>query len=166
MRASPFWETFSTTRTPRCEMPRPNGWQLDVMRAWLDDPRRAPLAARRLGNAGKPEYAAAIASRIRAILAPWWRRPWDASSRAFLRSGTIALARLGRREDRELIFEVLGIDDSARHYELEELGFVKDPRTQQILRTALERLSKVRGSDRERVNALLALSRLGDVDAI
>ena len=139
---------------------------LDVMRAWLDDPRRAPLAARRLGNAGKPEYAAAVASRIRAILAPWWRRPWDASSRAFLRSGTIALARLGRREDRELIFEVLRVDDSARHYELEALGFVEDPRSQQILRTALERLSKVPGSARERVNALLALSRHGDVDAI
>jgi hypothetical protein len=138
---------------------------LEVVRTWLADPSRAFHAAQRLGNSNRPDYAEPIARRIRSILYPPVARVWNAEDRAFLRYGTIALARLGRPEDRPLIFEVARIDDSGGTFPVTALGFVDDPRSRKLLQEKLDEASK-KGFSRERIEALLALSRLGDLTAI
>jgi hypothetical protein len=138
---------------------------LEVLRDWLSDPRRAYHAAQRLGNSGRKEYADPIAQRIRSILYPSVALTWDAEKRAFLKYGTIALARLGRPEDRPLIFEVARIDESRGTFPVSALGFVDDPRSRDLLWKRHDESSK-RGITRTRVEALLALSRLGESAAI
>jgi HEAT repeat protein len=138
---------------------------LEIVRGWLSEPGRAFRAAQRLGNSGRKEYAEPIATRIRSILYPSVARGWDAENRAFLRYGTIALARLSRPEDRGLIFEVARIDDSRGTFPLSALGFVDDPRSRELLWRRHEESSK-RGFTRARIEALLALSRLGEPAAI
>jgi hypothetical protein len=143
---------------------------LDVMVAWLKEPRRSHHAATRLGNSRRQEYAAPIATAVRRVLeaslrSGRWVVP-SAEELALLRAGTVALARLGRAEDRELVLTVANSDPSFGPFELVALGFIDDPRSRAILWRWYKKLAEGGSSVASVVDALLPLSRLGDPIAI
>jgi len=143
---------------------------LDAMVALLKEPRSSYHAASRLGNSGKKEYAAPIATAVRRVLEASLRNGrWvvpSAEELALLHAGTVALARLGRAEDRELVLTVANSDPSFGPFELVALGFIDDPRSRAILWRWYEKLAGEGSSVASVVDALLPLSRLGDPVAI
>ena len=130
-------------------------------------------SARLLGNVAKPEYvlilrAAVERVRARAYVNGAWRE--TAEDRAMLDNSILALARIGRREDGDLIIEVVSSRPrrELERLQLEALGYVDDPRSRQILWAAYEKLLKPPKCDDAGmgVRALLPLSRLGEPLAI
>ena len=143
---------------------------LDKMVASLKEPRNSHHAASRLGNSGKKDYAAPVATAVRRILeaslrSGRWVVP-NAEDLALLHAGTVALARLGRAEDGELVLTVANSDPSFGPFELVALGFIDDPRSRAILWRWYERLAGEGSSVASVVDALLPLSRLGDPIAV
>jgi len=149
------------------------------------------VAFRLLGNTGRSEFAPAIATRLRQVLesalkpdGKWRNDSANPNARAFLDVGTAALARLGRKEDWNLIFRVIEArpDQTLEWGFLEALGYINDPRAKQVLWNAYEAMLKPPKPFYEALNvtvkqskcfeealgvrALLPLSRLGETLAI
>jgi hypothetical protein len=143
------------------------------------------VALRLLGNSNRQEFADPIAAQVQEA---YQRSLKDekflptTSDRAYIRNGLIALARMGRREDRDLALKVIGsgMGQTLDRDFLEALGYLNDPRANQVLWNAYEALLRppksfyfpaaVKSSpcadEGMGVNALLPLSRLGDSLAI
>lgn len=163
---------------------------LDIQLTCVTSPaceRSRLVALRLLGNSDRQEFAAPIAERVREA---YQRSLKDGkflpttSDRAYIRSGLIALARMGRKEDRDLALKVIGTgtDQTLDRDFLETLGYLGDPRANQVLWSAYEILLEppksiygaVSGAVKRSpcaeggmgVSALLPLSRLGDSLAI
>jgi hypothetical protein len=126
-------------------------------------------AVRMLGNSREKRYAPLIRSEVERILRVGIRAgKWEGSAdnRAMLRNGTIALARIGRPEDRDLVLDAVRLRPDSDF--LEALGYVDDRRSREILWSKYRSLShKPSCSDGGLgVPALLPLSRLGEERAI
>lgn len=130
---------------------------------------RKHQAIRMLGNSKRSEYAAPIAAEVRRALdqglnGQEWRG--DEYGRAILKYGALALARIGRPEDKALVIriaELLHAPDT-----LEALGYVDDPKAVEVLWAAYRSLLR-KPTCRDGglgVPALAPLSRLGDRRAI
>jgi hypothetical protein len=118
-----------------------------------------------LGNARARGYADMIRAQVeRALKAGLRGAEWEGSAedRAMLKYGAIALARIGRAEDRDLVVAVVR---AKPHSDLlEALGYVDDRRSREILWSAYRSLSRKPTCSEAGlgVPALLPLSRLGD----
>jgi len=145
------------------------------------------VALRLLGNSDRQDFAVPIAEQVQGT---YQRSLKDkkflptTSDRAYIRNGVIALARMGRSEDRGLVLRVIGTgaDQTLDREILEALGYLGDPRANQVLWDAYEALLKPPKSFYDAlpgavkrspcadggmgVSALLPLSRLGDGLAI
>ncbi|HSB17682.1 MAG TPA: hypothetical protein VLE22_24755 [Bryobacteraceae bacterium] len=126
-------------------------------------------ALRLLGNARSERYADLIRREVERVFRPGLRgETWggSAENRAMLKYGTIALARIGRADDRDLILSVVQARPSSDF--LEALGYLDDRRSHKILWAAYRSLSRTPtcSSAGLGVPALLPLSRLGDERAI
>lgn len=141
------------------------------------------VALRLLGNSDRQDFAVPIAEQVQGA---YQRSLKDkkflptTSDRAYIRNGVIALARMGRSEDRGLVLRVIGTgaDQTLDREILEALGYLGDPRANQVLWDAYEALLKPPKSFYDAlpgavkrspcadggmgVSALLPLSRLGD----
>jgi len=95
----------------------------------------------------------------------WWGRAED---RAVLMYGAIALARMGRREDRDLIVDVVRARPHGDEGFLEALGYVDDPRSRDILWSAYKGMLRPTKCDEPGlgVPALLQLARLNEPFAV
>jgi len=127
-------------------------------------------AVRLLGNSKDRRYAATIRARVtRAFQSGRLQAgQWDGSAeeRAMLKYGVIALARMGRPEDVELILEVVKARPGSDF--LEALGYVDDRRSRNILWSAYRSLSGVPTCSRAGlgVPALVPLARLDEEKAV
>jgi HEAT repeats len=146
---------------------------LDILAACVQAPScpRRHQAARLLGNAGNPEYASILATQLRAVMATSFRGDaWigNVSDRALLNNAVVALARMGRAEDRELIFEVVRKRPFGDPYFLEALSFQRSDEGVALLWSAYEQLrgEATCSNPGLGVPGLLALSRLGDPIAV
>jgi hypothetical protein len=127
-------------------------------------------AVRLLGNSRDRRYAAAIRGRVtRAFQSGRMQRgTWDGSAedRAMLKYGVIALARMGRQEDVDLIVEVVTARPGSEF--LDALSYIDDRRTRNILWSAYRGLIGAPTCSRAGlgVPALVPLSRLGEEKAV
>lgn len=152
-----------------------------------DCERDQVFALRLLGASDRQEFAGPIALQVQEAFASYQKESVHANTRddRYLRNAVVPLARLGRREDCDLILRVFtGTRDDRTLNEdlLEALGYLNDPRANQLLWNAYETMLKpqksfydsfpgyVKPSKCEAeglgVKALLPLSRLGDKLAI
>ncbi len=130
-------------------------------------------AARFVGIWRDIRYAPALSKRVEALLekhlrpdGKWWG---SAEEEAFLRYGSIALARMGRLEDRDLVIRTVKANPLT--IGVEALGYVDDPRSREMLWSAYNEWTRLSGppsceSGSLTFPALLALSRLGEPLAI
>jgi hypothetical protein len=148
--------------------------------------RDLSIALRLLGNSDRQEFAGPIALEIQEAYQRYLKDTLaNTRHREYLRNGVVALARLGRKDDRDLILTVIGgtqKDLTLNRDLLEALGYLNDPRANQILWNAYEALLRPPKSfygafpgavkrspcadEGMGVSALLPLSRLGDSLAI
>jgi hypothetical protein len=95
---------------------------------------------------------------------------WNGRSedRAQLLYGTIALARMGRREDHDLVIEVVRMRPNNSEAFLEALGYVSDAASKDILWSAYKKMLRSPSCDEHGlgVPALVQLARLGESSAI
>lgn len=146
---------------------------LDELARCIENPscERPHQEVRILGLAAKPDYAPLLAGKVKSILQSavkdgQWRGSTE--DQAFLLYATIALARMGRPEDRELVLESVRNRPYGSSSFLEALGYVDDPRARDFLWDAYKALLKEPKCDQRGlgVEALIPLSRLGDPLAI
>lgn len=126
-------------------------------------------AVRLLGNTRSRQYADLIRSQVERALRSGLRAgTWEGSAedRAMLKYGTIALARIGRAEDKDLVLAAVRAKPHSDF--LEALGYVDDRRSREILWSAYRSLSRTPTCNDAGlgVPALLPLSRLGEERAI
>jgi hypothetical protein len=119
----------------------------------------------RVGNSHRVEYASPLARLVEdAIGRSWKEGRWtDQDDKLLVHDGIVALAKLGRREDHELILRVASNDLSFRYFRA--LGYVDVPRSRTLLRSALDGMSAQERYGGGHVEPLLALSRLGDSES-
>jgi hypothetical protein len=131
---------------------------------------RKHQAIRLLGIGARAEYAPLVVEHVRAAMkrgeirdGVWRGHP---KQQAVMMYGVIALARMGRVEDRSLIIEVVRIRPSERF--LEALGYIDMPESKEILRSAYKRMVRTPTCDEAGLGVapLLQLSRLGEPAAI
>lgn len=119
----------------------------------------------RVGNSHRTGYASPLARLVEDAISHSWKdgRWTDQADKLLVHDGIVALAKLGRREDHELILRVASSDPSFRYFRA--LGYVDDPRSRTLLRSALDGMSAQERHGGGHVEPLLALSRLGDSEA-
>jgi hypothetical protein len=148
---------------------------LDWLAACLTDPAcsyRRHQALRLLGIGARPEYAPLVAETVRSAMKRGQIRDgvWNGRSedRAQLLYGTIALARMGRREDHDLVIEVVRMRPNNSEAFLEALGYVSDAASKDILWSAYKKMLRSPSCDEHGlgVPALVQLARLGESSAI
>jgi hypothetical protein len=163
---------------------------LEVQLKCATDPgceRDQSIALRLLGSSDRQEFAGPIALQVQDAYGNYQKDSVRANTRhgVYLRDAVVALARLGRREDCDLILKVFGgtREDLTLNADLlEALGYLNDPRANQMLWNAYEAMLKPQKSFYDSfpgavkpskcvgeglgVKALLPLSRLGDRLAI
>ncbi len=179
VRARPLLATLLTD--PSVEVRREAAWWLgaygdtrglDIQAQCFADPAcDGRDAALLLSVARRPEYAPVLRARVASLFisgvkgSTWQGPPVIASLRSY---GTVALARIGAREDRDLVIDVVRSRPPYDNRLLEALGYLDDPRAADILWTAHKELLKEPKCDRAGlgIDALLPLSRLGDSAAI
>jgi hypothetical protein len=120
----------------------------------------------RIGNSHRSSYAPPLARIVNDAIGRSWKDDhWsDQEDRLLVHDGIVALAKLGRHEDYELILRIASKDSSFRYYRA--LGYVDDERSRTLLWSALEAMSAQERYGGGHVELLLALSRLGDRRAI
>lgn len=149
---------------------------LDWHAACLTDPKCLYLrhhSVRLLGIGASPEYALLVAEQVRAA---WSRGRTDkgvwseatAEDRALVMYGVIALARMGRREDWDLIIDLVRARPPQAAMFLDALGYVEDPRSKDVLWSAYKEMLRPPKCDEPGlgVPALLQLARLNEPFAI
>ena len=146
---------------------------LDIQAACFENPKcpSARESAQLLSVARRPEYRSIIRGRVEGLFragikgSTWQGPPVSAS---LLTYGTIALARIGAKEDADLIIKVVRSRPPNDNRLLEALGHVPDARAQDMLWSAHKELLREPRCDVPGlgVEALLPLSRLGDPVAI
>lgn len=163
---------------------------LEVQLKCATDPgceRDQSIALRLLGSSDRQEFAGPIALQVQEAFGNYQKESVHANTRhdRYLANAVVPLARLGRREDCDLILRVFtGTRDDRILNEdlLEALGYLNDPRANQMLWSAYEAMLKPQKSFYDSfpgavkpsrcaeeglgVKALLPLSRLGDRLAI
>jgi hypothetical protein len=119
----------------------------------------------RVGNSHRTDYAAPLARLVEDAISRSWKdgRWTDQADKLLVHDGVVALAKLGRREDHELILRVASTDPSFRYFKA--LGYVDDPRSRTLLRSALDGMSAQERHAGGHVEPLLALSRLRDSES-
>lgn len=128
-------------------------------------------AARLLGAHGNQTYAPVLRQAVEATLRKIEKDGvWQpfAADRALLVRATIALARVGGPEDRELVLDVARKARVPDDDVFEALGYVDDPRAKKLLWDGYSAVLRPATCDKRGlgVGALLSLSRLGDAAAI
>ncbi len=119
----------------------------------------------RIGNSHRSEYAPHLVKLVEeAINRSRKDGRWsDRNDEIFVQEAVVALAKLGRRQDHALILRVVSTEPASCCFKA--LGYVDDPQSRSLLHKALEEMSAQERNGAGHVEALLALSRLGDPKA-